>query len=67
MTKKNLPPMVQLYDVVEEQVYKRIVPGLIFSHKEVVRTEATRTELVLEIATQRIPDKIILNGKPLKI
>lgn len=61
---KTLQPhfLVQTYDIVTENVYKKIVPTL-FSHKEiVVNTEGVGRKAFIEML---IPDDctLIVNGK----
>ena len=59
--------MVQVYDKVKELVYTKIVPGLFWSHEEIVKKEQIGSERILDIRFTGKVDTILLNGKKLKI
>ena len=57
------PRMVQMYDKSVVHEYIKKYQGLIFSYNEVVRTDRISNELILKIDCERIPDRIIFNGR----
>ena len=62
-TNMKQPPLVQIYDRFVNREYIKRYQGFIFSHDEVVRADRLESELILNIHSDRTPDKIILNGK----
>ncbi len=56
-------PMVQMYDISDVKRYFKIVPGLFWSSRRLVKAVTIKQERTLFIDTQHVPDKIILNGK----
>lgn len=56
------PIMVQMYDKTSVKEYYKIFKGFFFSSQETVFVDRLKNELILEIDSQRVPDKIIFNG-----
>lgn len=66
-TKTKLPPMVQMYDYSKVKEYYKRYQGLFFSHEEIVRTDRIENYLEMRIDVDKMPDKIIFNGKEMKL
>lgn len=52
-----------MFDKETVREYYKHYEGFLFSKDELVRRDTIKTELVLKIDSERIPDKIIFNGK----
>lgn len=65
--KVSLPPLVQAYDYSKVREYYKYYQGLIFGHEKLVRAESLEEYLMLNIETEKVPDKIIFNGKEVKL
>lgn len=66
-TKIKEPIAVQMYHKVREKEYTVIVPGLLWSHDEVIRRDRVSDEIILSITSVSQPDKIIYNGKEVRL
>lgn len=61
------PPIVQQFDRYVDREYYKTVGGLIFSYEKTVRVDTIEKELILNIATDKVPNKIYYNGKEVKL
>lgn len=67
MTQEKDVEMVQMYDVMYERIYKKIVPGLFWSSERVVKVDTVKNHRLLEITCTSLPDVIIYNGKKVRL
>lgn len=52
-----------LYDEIIEQAYIKKHGNFIFGFNEIIKTEILKKELILDIKTLDMPEKILFNGK----
>lgn len=62
-TKTKEPILAQMFDRVEVKEYIKRYGGAIFSTEEVIKKDRIKDELILDIKSERMPDRIFFNGK----
>lgn len=67
MTTENKPDIIQSFDIYEDRIYAKIVPGFFGSHTRIVRVDSAKTHNEWKIECKEMPDKIFVNGKEYKL
>lgn len=62
-TKTYLPPLVQSYDYSIKRLYKKKYQRFIFGYEKTVRIDRIEDWNEWEIRTDKMPDKIFVNGE----
>ena len=66
MNKSN-PDIMQIYDVSEDRIFYKIIPGFFFDSKRIVRTDRISNWREWTIICEGMPDVVIINQKKYKL